>query len=438
MCKEEVRGREMKKLLVIGSMVLLLSACWVKGVLAVMPDDYSARIAASIEFAEEQATLEAYGSAIDTYWDIIELDPKAEYYIRLGDLYSLSGQEDEAIDTFRKCMEVHPENEMACQLLIAYYYEGNNLSECQKYIEHYATYHGWTEELIARYYECKYPYEIKSGAYAEACDYFGDKLLVKDDVTGYWMYLNKKFKSASLPLLEDASPKFGDLLGVTIEGNANFIDVEGAKYLDTTEQYDKTWSFLSGLALVEYQGKFGYVNSRFELVLKDYEDATNFVQGVAAVKTEKGWQLLYNTGQPVNEKYYQDVKYDEYRLCSMGGRIFVQEENSYILLDTAGKQLGENVFEDVKPFFCGKYAAAKQGGLWGYIDMNGAWVIEPQYEDAQSFGEDLGAVCIDGKWGFINEKGRVIIEPQYDGAKHLREGVVPVKQGNWWYYLNVG
>lgn len=428
----------MKKFLLICSMVILLSVCWVKGVMAVIPEDYSAQIAASIEFAEEQAELEAYGSAIDTYISIIKLDPQAEYFIRLADLYGTSGQTELAISTFKQCLEIYPDNQLVCQALIQYYYEGNNLKECQNYLQHYATYHGWTEEFIVMYYECKYPYEIKSAGYLEAYDCFKEKLLVKDDVTGYWMYLNKKYKSDTLPLLEDASPKFGDLLGVTIEGNANFINAKGAKYLDSTEQYDKTWSFLGGYALIEYDGKFGYVNSKFDLVLKDYLDATNFTSGVAAVKTDNGWQIINTAGKPINEKFYQEVKYDECRLCSMNGRIFVNEGNGYILLSTEGEQISENVYEDVKPFFDGKYAAAKQGGLWGYINTDGIWVVEPQFEDAQSFGDDLGAVCIDGKWGFVNEKGRVIIDAQFDGAKHLNSGVVPVKQGDLWYYLSVG
>ncbi len=428
----------MKKFLVICSMIVLLSICWVKGVMAIVPEDYSAQIEANIAFAEEQVSLEAYGSAIDTYKKIIKLDSSAEYYIRLAEIYSLAGDGEKSLDTVKECLAKHPDNVVVCQALIDYYYEGNNRKECLKYLEHYVKYHGWSDSAKDMYYECKYPYKIKSAGYLEAYDCFKDKLLVKDDVTGYWMYLNKKYKNSKLPLLEDASPKFGDLLGVTVEGNANFIDEKGAKYLDSTEDYDKTWSFLEGYALVEYDGKFGFVNSKFDLVLKDCVDATNFMNGVAAVQKEDGWRLISTAGQPINEKYYQDVKYDECRLCSMNKRIFVNEGNGYVLIDTAGELVSENTYEDVKPFYSGKYAAAKQNGCWGYIDMNGEWIIEPQYEDAQSFGDDLGAVCIDGKWGFINNVGRIIVEPQFDGAKHLNSGVVPVKQGELWYYLSIG
>lgn len=428
----------MKKLLVISSVTILLLICWIKGAATVASKDMSEEIAANIQFAEEQASLEAYGSAIDTYIKVIQWDAQPGYYVRLAELYGLAGQPDTRISTLRKCLELYPEEKEVCQTLIDYYYQANNYAECQVYLQSYAAYNGWTEDMIKMFYECKYHYTIRTAGYEEAYDCFNGDMLVKDGITGYWYYLNQKFKFEKLPGMDDASPKFGKLLGVTIDGHANFIDEEGAKYLDSATPYDKTWSFIGSYALVEKDGKFGYVNSKFQLVLSDFLDATNFVNGLAAVKTDQGWQVINTSGQPINDNYYSDVKYDEYRICSMNGRVFVSEGSGYYMLNAEGKQVGENVFEEVKPFHFGSYAAAKQNGKWGFVNTDGQWVIEPQYEDAQSFGQELGAVCIEGKWGFVNEKGRIVIDAQFDGAKHLNSGVAPIKQGDLWFYLSIG
>ena len=40
-------------------------------------------------------------------------------------------------------------------------------------------------------------------------------------------------------------------------------------------------------------------------------------------------------------------------------------------------------------------------GKWGFIDKTGHYVINPQFDFAQSFSDGLAAVRIGGKWGYI-------------------------------------
>lgn len=49
-------------------------------------------------------------------------------------------------------------------------------------------------------------------------------------------------------------------------------------------------------------------------------------------------------------------------------------------------------------------------------------VIAPQYEDAQTFSENLAAVKKDGKWGYINDRNEVVIPFQYAYAWPFSEG----------------
>ena len=46
-------------------------------------------------------------------------------------------------------------------------------------------------------------------------------------------------------------------------------------------------------------------------------------------------------------------------------------------------------------------AVARADGLYGYVDIDGQWVIAPQFESAQPFSEGLAAVCQGGLWGYI-------------------------------------
>jgi hypothetical protein len=50
--------------------------------------------------------------------------------------------------------------------------------------------------------------------------------------------------------------------------------------------------------------------------------------------------------------------------------------------------------------------------------------------------QGLARVQLDGKWGYVNKQGKLVIEPQYDMAEDLRAGLMHVRMGKDWQYLN--
>jgi hypothetical protein len=59
-------------------------------------------------------------------------------------------------------------------------------------------------------------------------------------------------------------------------------------------------------------------------------------------------------------------------------------------------------------------AAVRVGNLWGFIDTEGRFAIAPQFEQAQSFREGLAAVKINGRWGFIDKTGTTTISARFE------------------------
>lgn len=60
---------------------------------------------------------------------------------------------------------------------------------------------------------------------------------------------------------------------------------------------------------------------------------------------------------------------------------------------------------------------------WGYIDHSGAWVINPQFEEAECFYDGLARVKSNGKVGFINKEGRLVINAIYQDGTRFSEGL---------------
>lgn len=67
--------------------------------------------------------------------------------------------------------------------------------------------------------------------------------------------------------------------------------------------------------------------------------------------------------------------------------------------------------------------ASAEGKKWGFVDLNGEVVIEPSFDYAYPYKNDMARIFVgnvglfgptEGKFGFINRKGIVIIEPKFD------------------------
>lgn len=87
------------------------------------------------------------------------------------------------------------------------------------------------------------------------------------------------------------------------------------------------------------------------------------------------------------------------------------------------------------------YPAYKREGnqkLWGYIEENGDFVIEPKFELTEEFDEnDLGKIYLEGKIGLIDKEGEVVLPPVYDAIGDIEEGVFSAVKGESYYIMDI-
>ena len=68
------------------------------------------------------------------------------------------------------------------------------------------------------------------------------------------------------------------------------------------------------------------------------------------------------------------------------------------------------------------------GEKWGFINMQGEMVIEPQFDSPGKFYQGLYAVNKDGKYWFINTKGETVTEPAPGAAMFFTENYCVVRK----------
>lgn len=65
----------------------------------------------------------------------------------------------------------------------------------------------------------------------------------------------------------------------------------------------------------------------------------------------------------------------------------------------------------------------ERGGLWGLLQADGSWLVEPKFQRAEALSDGLARVTLSSKVGFIDGTGKFAIEPVFDTAWPFRLGV---------------
>ena len=65
----------------------------------------------------------------------------------------------------------------------------------------------------------------------------------------------------------------------------------------------------------------------------------------------------------------------------------------------------------------------KSGEKWGYVDSEGKWLINPQFESADAFHEGWAVVQREnGEYGFTDADGKIMNDAWYKGATRFSDG----------------
>jgi len=162
---------------------------------------------------------------------------------------------------------------------------------------------------------------------------------------------------------------------------------------------------------------YGFSNQQGLWVTKpQYREATNFWKGCAVV-TMNDEDTVYITDQYNNKTRAASQRpISDVQICDGILRVnaypYGSNETGYNYLRVLNNaMLSKTTFDDARDFSDG-YAAVKQNGLWGYIDTNGNYVIEPQYSAAYDFSEGYACVVdIQGNAYFINVQNEQLSKP---------------------------
>ncbi|MBU3185942.1 WG repeat-containing protein [Clostridium estertheticum] len=154
---------------------------------------------------------------------------------------------------------------------------------------------------------------------------------------------------------------------------AGLIDNHGNIIIDF--KFDVISSFSEGLAYFEEYGKYGFINTKEEIVIKPkYHAVWGFYNGLSGytLGADSPYGFINKRGEVAIENKYQNVgNFNE------GLAVFTNNDlDGYINIQ--GKEVIKNVFATADDFENGLALVTTLDNEWGYINTECEWVYRPK------------------------------------------------------------
>ena len=422
----------MKQLLPKILLVAMVAVAWVAGVGMVAAqsesiEDVERQIAENEDLKTYKNVLADYDKMISEYpGDITWYERKANAYYQMGEFKNYVAVCETIASTF-------PEDLSGYDKLMTYYDETSDYKALFEVYEAVPDGLKSNERLQELYEKHEYTYSYVSGSYSSVTPIRNGYGLVEAD--GYFGFVDSTGSLAIECTFDEAKPFVEKTAAVKKADEWYLIDAEGDRVRASREAMEELFIPSEGYAVARIGGKYGYLSDELtDPQHFEYDGATSFYNGVAAVKQEEKWALVNTSFEMLTGFDFDEVVVDDANVCSRGGLVFAQKDGSYRLYSTAGEQKGNEAFEAAK-VFAGDWAAVAQNGKWGFVDQEGSKVIECQYEDAQSFNLDIAPVKANGEWAFVDKSGAVVVSEIAEPSSLSSDGIAGISAGHGMRYI---
>lgn len=404
-----------------------------------------------VEKARDYAENDVVVDSITTYQEALAVYPNVELAVEAGEVYLAHEAYSEAGKWYDNTLHAdYPDQLATYEFGIQVYLAQDNFRQAFQVYDEYKNRELTSDKIESMIAPIWYTFDL-SGEYEEVRPFGNASNIAAVYYNDFWGYIDTEGDRV-LDYIYKSAGMFTSMGAVTdAEGNAYFVDDSGNKkiteksILKEDPELGRVVQFLGieGGRLWAYNGDFWncYDAETCQKLFGGYTEVTNITNGIGAVKNDNSkWAMITADGTLLTEFIYDEAVTDQKDIFCRTDAVFVKSGENYLLLDKKGKQIKEDLYEEVCAFYDETYAAVKINGAWQFIDQKGVIQDLGSYDQARSFSGGLAAVCINGKWGYIDMNGNLVIDCQFkEAGQFCPQGAAFVKQEgeNSWRMLTL-
>lgn len=416
---------KMTNLLITVVVVALLGFAWFSVITGTLSQ--SAGYASCIRSAETNVEARLYEQAIKQYKEALTYGAKEEIYLEIMGVYELLYAEEHTaairskyIEDMAAAAQAYPENPQFWTIQAKLYMEANDLNNTYDLLEEARNRGVANDEINQMYFSLSHMartdfqmyYQVKTTLDGRNVVFDGNSWKIVNnegkELTGKYKYISMINSNGTGLYTNSVDTR---LMDRTLVPRARFdIEVEEAGVYNGSVD----------LIAVKMNGVWKYMNSAGEFLPGEFEVAGSFSGTQAVACTGGKWVLLNEKGEQTDLSRFEDIKLD-LRMCHLQGDVILAKENGkYHIYNTNFEQVGSFEADNIDICINNGSIAFEQNGLWGYANIEGKVLLEPQFAGAKSFANGYGAVCNEeGLWGFLNSQAQLVIDFTYVDAHYF-------------------
>ncbi|MCG8697971.1 MAG: WG repeat-containing protein [Bacteroidales bacterium] len=263
-----------------------------------------------------------------------------------------------------------------------------------------------------------------------SCNVFSQSyvIMAKPQKEKRWGYINLKgeiiikpsflecFSFSDNGLALDHNPNKGIYRILNLNGE--FLDVE-IEISDVANVFGYgSVGYRDGFLAFKNKGKWGYLDSKGKVAVPNiYDRASIFSSGHAIVESKNKFFIIDGKGKKIG---LEIEKMKGFRRFSEGLAVFYLKNGKFGYIDTNGAIVIDAQFNGSGHFINGLAWARDDEDNVGFIDTTGNWIIEPQFERVFDFEKESGMAFVlsDKGWCHVNRQGEVF---RFEHVRVLRQ-----------------
>lgn len=383
-----------------------------------------------LEKAEDSIEAGLYEQAIECYREYLKYENSEEIHAKIRDTHELLYQESPTyffrnmfLEDLAEAAMAYPKNESFWTRQIELYMEEGNYAKAYNVAKQARNYGAEGETLNRMYSTLLYMVKVEYKLYVDYKSALNGYISVNNG--NNWTVLDDKGNSAASNyqmigiINEEGRGIYTNqvstwLLDSGEVGRARFdIEIEDAGYYNEK----------LGIVPVKVNGVWRYLRVDGSFLPGEFEIAGSFYGEEAVACNDGKWVTVNPEGAQTPRNGIEDVKLDGYACHIQNDIILAKQNGKYRMLNLdwtpANSFEADNVDICVSP----EGIAFEKNGKWGFVNINGEVVCEPQYAQAKSFANGYAAVCNeDGLWGYIKTSYDLVVDYQFADAFYFTSG----------------
>ena len=314
----------------------------------------------------------------------------------------------------------YPEEAVYWEDLLGTYLDTNNYSDALKAYKKSAEAGASSDTLTEMSHQILYSFSANRQTYLEVCRSPLGYVTIRDEYG--WKVIGPDGKSGNKGDYLYISPFNEDNLAVYVnDKGARLIGQDGVVEAIVSHPVTEAGAYGDGLLpVVTENGTWKYLDCYNDtFVAGEYEDASSFTGGTAAVKQNGGWTLIDKTGATVCDTVFDDIKLHGNKEYANRRVMIASVNGEYGIYVSNGQPASEFRCKQLDLYQGGYMAFQDETGKWGFVDLKGNVVIEPRFDEAKSFSNGLAGVRVGEQWGFVDTTGTLVIEPQFQDVGYF-------------------